>query len=164
MLFGDCDSCKALLEDKGYIVIPPIESRLTTPKELVRYFYNKIKSLYNIAPEDFNWGLENIYARTFILQLPPTSDIKDKVAYTQAERIIDAVFKDIRSIEKYFKVDTLKLFIMHKTSWLIDRAMNVSSEDTSGYTAEDRDSYEAAYESYLSKETFKNDILRKIVR
>ena len=163
MLFGDCDSCKALLEDKGYTVIPPIDSTLTTPKEVARYFYSKIRSSYNIAPEDFNWGVESMYARVFILQLSPIGSISDTLAYIQAKKIIDSIFEDISAIDKYFKVTTIKLFIMEKTSWLLDKAMHKYRVDSSGYTSDDKDIYEAAYETYLADEEYSNSILKKLM-
>ena len=163
MLFGDCDSCKALLEDKGYIVIPPVNSALTTPKDVVRYFYNKVRSTYNIAPEEFSWGTEAIYARIFVLQLSPIGDIKDKLAYIQAEKIIDNTFNDITEIEKYFRITTIKLFIMKKTSWLLDRALKASSVDDFGYTSKDKAVYDAAYKAYLAEEDYSNNILNKLV-
>ena len=124
MLFNDIDSCISELESKGYIVIHPVVCNIKKPVELAKYFYMGVRSHYNIDYSDFNWKLESMYAKTFIIQLSSSSKPNDSNAIASAIKIIDSIIKNIESYDKYIKITTLKLLIMESTAWIVDKAVS----------------------------------------
>ena len=162
MLFNDVNTCIAVLEDNGYIVIPPVKSPVKNYKGVVKYFYSKIKSRYNIGPSEFNWRNESLYAKTFVKQLSPTSKSTDSNALKQACMIIDALIDDIIVIEKYFRLTSLKLLIMENTSWLTEKAMRDIQSKVEGYNGMSESEVaemNAAYSLYLDKQPKNTELL-----
>ena len=163
MLFNDLDSCIAKLEANGYIILEPIESEIKTFKELPKYFFAKIKSRYNISPVEFNWRLEALYARTFVKQLSSKSSHVDNIALQQAKLIIDALMYNIDTIDKYFKLTTLKLLIMESTSWLLEIAMkSIKDNSRMGFDIAEFEAMQAAYGLYLDKQQIDNTLLQNL--
>lgn len=158
MLFGDTDSCIAHLESEGYIILPPVSNPIKNYKELVKYFYTKVKSHYNIQPSDFNWKMESGYAKTFIKQLSPIGKSNDSNAIKQACIIIDALVEDLSYIEKYYKLDSMRLFIKDNTGWLIERAVSNIKNDSDKIIS----MYEIDYERYLDMHPLRNDLLEQL--
>ncbi len=165
MLFNDVDSCVALLESKGYTILPPLDNKIKTPKDLAKYFYNSIRSYYGVSVSEFNWKLETLYAKTFLIQLSPISKETDSYAISAAIKIIDSVIKNIESYEKYFKIKTLQLFIMDNTAWVVRKALkdiDNNMVDDTGFTTEEWDAVISDYTKYL--ESDKNtDLIDKLM-
>lgn len=165
MLFNDESSCVDVLESLGYIVIPPINVKLKTPKDLAKYFYRQVYSRYNISIDEFNWKLESMYAKTFLIQLSPVSKASDAHAMLVAIKIIDSVIKNIKSYEKYFNIDTLQLFIMDNTAWIVRKALyDIDSNNVydTGFTREEWESVTSDYDKYLESDT-NTDLINKLM-
>lgn len=159
MLFeSSLKECIALLENKGYIIIKPVTGKVKNGKDLARYFWNKIKSRYNIPLSEFNFRMESMYGNTFIQQLSYKGSVRDGEAIKQAILLIDTVYDHIDEYEVYVKVNSLKLFVMRSTYWVIEKAVGYlqdkDAEELYGCSEEEWQAYEQEYSRFLTDKKF----------
>lgn len=151
MLFLDEKTCIDFLEEKGYYIykLYDIEKIPQNCIELTKYFFSKVRVVYDIDYTSILWKVEIKYAKNFIKQMSQNDNPIDKLAISKCKYIIDAVFDNIDFFGVYYRFDTLKILSAEGGYWIVEKCF--SSDDNkikerTGYTQSDWDSLYIEYE------------------
>jgi hypothetical protein len=168
MLFLDEKTCIDFLEEKGYYVykLYDIDKVPQNSIELTKYFFSKMRLIYNIEYASILWKSEITYAKTFIKQMSHNSNPTDKLALSECKYIIDSVFDNIDLFGIYYRFDTLKILAAENGSWIIKKCFSLDSsslKNRTGYTQKDWDLLNIEYENFthesLDTEKVKSDLI-----
>ena len=163
MLFLDEKTAIEFLEERDYYVYKFYDAK-QLPKnsiELTKYFFSMARAKYDIDYMSILWKVEFAYAKTFIKQMSQNGDYKDKLAISQCKYVIDSIFDNLDIFQKYYRVDSLKILAAEKSYWIIQKCYELDNQainKRTGYTEEDWESLENAYE----KATYKKPNIEKI--
>lgn len=156
MLFLDEKTCIDFLESKGYYTYKLFDTSMipTNPLELVKYFFSKFRSMYNIDYMSILWKSETHYAKNLIIQMSQTGSIKDKVAMSKCKYIIDTIYENIDIFDKYYKFNTLKMLAAESGYWVIEKCFSLDNNkinERTGYSQKEYDNLYGAYEKMVEE-------------
>lgn len=169
MLFLDEPTAIKFLEDNDYYVYKMYDTK-RLPKncvDLAKYFFSIARSVYAIDYTSILWKVEFSYAKTFIKQMSQDGNPKDKLAISQCKHVIDTVFGDLALFEKYYRVDSLKIFAAEKSYWIIKKCFELDKEGIrgrTGYTEKEWESLQAEYEKVTHIEPNREKIKQELIK
>jgi hypothetical protein len=169
MLFLDEPTAIKFLEDNDYYVYKMYNIK-KLPKnsvDLAKYFFSLARVVYGIDYMSIKWKAEFSYSKTFIRQMSQNGNHKDKLAISQCKYVIDTVFNNLDVFEKYYKVNSLKIFAAEKSYWIVEKCFELDKEGIKGRTGYTEDEYNALYDEYEKathiepdKEKIKQELLK----
>ena len=168
MLFLDEETAIKFLEERNYYVykLYDIDKVPQNSTELTKYFFSKMRLIYNIEYTSILWKSEITYAKTFIKQMSHNSNPIDKLALSKCKYIIDSVFDNIDLFGIYYRFDTLKILAAESGYWIIEKCFSLDSNNIksrTGYTQKDWDLLNMEYENFthepLDVEKIKSDLI-----
>lgn len=169
MLFLDEKTAIAFLKDRGYYVCK-IYDTTVSPKncvDLTKYFFSMAKKVYDIDYKSILWKVEFSYAKLFIQQMSQEADFKDQLAINQCKYVIDVVFNNLDLFEKYYKIDSLKIFAAEKSYWIIEKCFSLDNEkikQRTGYTESEYNSLYNTYEKAVYEKPDKEKIKQELIK
>lgn len=150
MLFLDEATAIKFLEERDYYVYKLYDIK-KLPKnviELTKYFFSIARAVYGIDYMAIKWKAEFSYSKRFICQMSQNGNSKDKLAISQCKCIIDTVFNNLDVFEKYYRVDSLKIFAAVKSFWVIEKCFELDKEGIKGRTGYTENEFETLYDEY----------------
>lgn len=169
MLFLDEKTAIAFLEDRDYYVYKMYDTK-RLPKncvDLAKYFFSIARSVYDIDYMSILWKVEFSYAKTFIKQMSQNGNPKDKLAISQCKYVIDKIFDNLGLFEKYYRVDSLKIFAAEKNYWIIKTCFALDAngiKGRTGYTEKEWESLQTEYERATHIEPDKEKIKQELIK
>jgi hypothetical protein len=169
MLFLDEKTAIKFLEERDYYVYKMYDIK-RLPKnsvDLAKYFFSIARAAYGIDYMSIKWKAEFSYSKMFISQMSQKGNPRDKLAISQCKYIIDAVFSNLDIFEKYYRVDSLKIFAAEKSYWIIEKCFELDSagiKNRTGYTQSDWDSLYSEYEKSVYNEPDKEKIKQELLK
>jgi len=171
MLFLNEKMCIDFLEKHSYYVykLYDIDKLPKDCVELTKYFFSLARIVYDIPYESILWKVEFAFAKTFIKQMSQDNNPKDKLAISQCKYVVDTVFNNLDLFEKYYRVDSLKIFAAEKNYWVIEKCAKLDGKgirERTGYTQKDWDLLNREYENFthesLDVEKIKLDLINML--
>lgn len=159
MLFLDEETAIKFLEEHDYYVYKMYDVK-RLPKncvDLAKYFFSIARGVYDIEYTSILWKAEFSYAKTFIRQMSQEGNPKDKLAILQCKYVIDTVFGELELFEKYYRVDSLKIFAAEKSYWVIEKCFSLDKEGIKKRTGYTEKEYESLYNEYEKATYIKPD-------
>lgn len=155
MLFLDEETAIKFLEERDYYVckIYDVDRLPKNCVDLTKYFFSIARKVYNIDYMSILWRVEFSYAKTFIRQMSQNGNPKDKLAIKQCKYVIDTVFDNLELFEKYYRIDSLKIFAAEKSYWVIKKCFELDKQSIKKRTGYTEDEYNSLYDEY-EKQTY----------
>lgn len=150
MLFLDEPTAIKFLESRDYYVYKLYDTK-RLPKnslDLAKYFFSIARAVYGIDYMEIKWKAESSYSKKFICQMSQNGNSKDKLAISQCKYVIDTVFDNLGVFEKYYRVDSLKIFAAKKSYWVIEKCFELDKEGIKGRTGYTENEFETLYDEY----------------
>jgi len=169
MLFLDEETAIKFLEERNYYVYKMYDTE-RLPKncvDLAKYFFSIARAVYDIDYTTIRWKVEFSYSKRFICQMSQNGNPKDKLAISQCKYVIDTVFNNLDIFEKYYRLDSLKIFAAEKNYWVIKKCFELDKEGIKGRTGYTESEFKTLYDEYEkatyiepNKEKIKQELIK----